>query len=395
MRSLSGLLPACVAFAASFALLGPASAAAEGTGGISGTVIEFTESEDIVPLANIEVTAYEAAGNESPVGFATTGTGGTYDIAGLAAGSYKVVFSPSFGSALNYVTQYYDGESSSASAKTVSVTQEATTSGIGAELRVGGIVEGTVTDAATHQPLADVLVSASDPGGAEVLGGFVETNASGEYTIRGLASGSYDLEFEYFSETAGAPEYITQTENGVAVMQEHTTPGIDAALVRRPPVRTVSSVALSSPAVTIATPAAPASSAPAPAPVLALSSTKLVVSGGSARMPLACANAACKGTIELTERVVVKHRKGKKTTSKKTTVVLAKGSYSLAAGQKATIAVHLTAKGNSTLAKTKLHKRSATASMTVTGGTTVKKSVLLSESAPGKTAPGKHKGRHG
>jgi len=488
MRSLRGLLPACIAFAASLALLGPASAAAaEGTGGISGkvteasspstsiegvavhvyteggeivgsastvasgeytveglapgsytvrfdpsglnyvaqyykespslsaatsvtigvegetqtgidaelseggqisgTVIEYTTSEDIIPLQNIEVTAYEATGSESPVGFAVTSAGGTYDIPGLATGSYEVMFSPSFGSALNYVTQYYEGKSSPVTAKPVSVTQGATTSAINAEMRVGGIIEGTVTDAATHQPLADVLVTASDPSDPEVMGGFVETNASGEYTIRGLASGSYDLEFEYFSETAGAPEYITQTDDGVVVTQEHTTPAIDAALVPRPPIRTTRSVASSSPAATITPTVAPAS--PASAPVLTLSSTKLVVSGASARVPIECANAACRGTIELTERVVVKHRKGKKTTSKKTTVVLAKGSYSLAAGQKATIVVRLTAKGNSTLAKTKRHKRSVTASTTVTGGTTVKKSVLLSESAPAK-----HKGHH-
>ena len=354
-------------------------------GRISGTVIEYTTSEDIIPLANIEVTAYEATGSESPLGFAVTSAGGTYDIAGLATGSYKVMFSPTFGSALNYVTQYYEGQSSSATAKTVSVAQGATTSAINAQMRVGGIIEGTVTDAATHQPLGDVLVSASDPGGAEVPGGFVETNAGGEYTIRGLQSGSYNVEFEYFSEIAGAPEYIAQTDDGVAVTQEHTTPAIDAALVPRPPVRTASPVASSSLVATITPTVAPASSAPTP--VLTLSSTKLVVSGGSVRVPIACANAACKGTIELTGQVVVKHRKGKKTTSKKTTVVLAKGSYSLAAGQKATIVVHLSAQANSAFAE--LRKRSATASMTVTGGTTVKKSVLLSESGPAK-----HKGSH-
>jgi hypothetical protein len=381
---------------ASFSAASPVTIAGEGEtqvgidaelsqgGQISGTVVEYTTSEDMPPLANIEVTAYEAAGSEAPVGFATTSAGGTYDIAGLATGSYKMMFSPSFGSALNYVTQYYEGKSSSATAKTVSVTQGATTSAINAQMRVGGIIEGTVSDAATHQPLADVLVSASDPSDSEVLGGFAETNASGEYTIRGLASGSYDLEFEYFSETAGAPEYITQTDDGVAVTQEHTTPAINAALVPRPPARTAGSVASSTPAAITST-VAPAS----PAPVLTLSSTKLVISGGSVRVPIACASAACGGTIELTEQVVVKHRKGKKTTTKRSTVLLAKGSYSLAAGQKMTIVVHLTANAIRTLATANPHKRSATAVVTVTGGTTVKKSVLLSESAPAK-----HKGRH-
>jgi len=64
--------------------------------------------------------------------------------------------------------------------------------------------------------------------------------------------------------------------------------------------------------------------------------------------------------------------------------VLAKGSYSLAAGKKATIVVRLTAAGKSALAKAKGHKLSAKASVTVTGGTTVKKSVALSQAGKKK-----------
>jgi Carboxypeptidase regulatory-like domain len=383
----------------SFAAATPVTIAAEGEaqtgidaklsegGQISGTVIEFTESEDIIPLQSIEVTAYEAAGSESLVGFATTGAGGTYDIAGLPTGSYKVMFSPTFGSALNYVTQYYEGKSSSATAKPVSVTQGATTSGIGAEMRVGGIIEGTVTDSTTHQPLANVVVSASAPSGSELAGGFAETNGSGEYAIRGLASGSYDLDFEYFAEGAGAPEYITQTDHGVAVTQGSTTPQVNAALLPRPPIPT--GVFTPKALLAAVTLTGPVGSSPPAVPAVKLSSTKIGVIGGSARVPIACASAACKGAIELTEQVVVKHRKGKKTTSKKTTVVLAKGSYSLAAGKSATIVVRLTAKGKSTLAKAKHHSSAAKAGVTVTGGKTVTGAVLLSE-----TAPAKRKAKH-
>jgi hypothetical protein len=115
-------------------------------------------------------------------------------------------------------------------------------------------------------------------------------------------------------------------------------------------------------------------------PAVTVSSAKVVVSGGSARVPIACANAACAGAIELTGQISVKGKKK----AKKKTVVLAKGSYSLAAGKKATIVVRLTAAGKSALAKAKGHKLSAKASVTVTGGTTVKKSVALSQAGKKK-----------
>ncbi len=348
-------------------------------GQITGTVVEFTEGKAVVPLESVEVRAYEATGSEPLVGFATTGVAGTYDIAGLATGSYKVMFAPAFGSALNFVTQYYEDAASSATATPVSVTQGTTTTAVGAEMRVGGIIEGTVTDAATHQPVANVVVSASSPGHPEVTGGLAETNGNGEYAIRGLQSGSYDLEFEYFPEGAGAPEYITQTQLGVGVAQGSTTSPVDAALLPRPPVSNELFTPKSPlPAIIRA---GPPSTSAATVPVIRLSSTKIGVAGGAASVPLACAKAACKGTITLTGQVVVKHRKGKRTISKTTTVVLGRGSYSLAAGTSSTVALRLTSKGKIMLAKGRGHSSSAKASVTVTGGRTVSGSVQLHETA--------------
>lgn len=56
-------------------------------------------------------------------------------------------------------------------------------------------------------------------------------------------------------------------------------------------------------------------------PAVTVSSAKVVVSGGSARVPIACAGGACVGTIELTGQVAVK---GKGKQGKKKTVVLGK-----------------------------------------------------------------------
>ncbi len=122
-------------------------------------------------------------------------------------------------------------------------------------------------------------------------------------------------------------------------------------------------------------------------PAVTVSKAKIVVSGGSARVPIACANAACAGPIELTGQIAVKG-KGKKKAKKKT-VVLGKGSYSLAAGKSATIVVRLAAAGKSALATAKGHKLSGKAGVTVTGGVTITKPVVLSEAA--KKA--KHKGK--
>jgi hypothetical protein len=113
-------------------------------------------------------------------------------------------------------------------------------------------------------------------------------------------------------------------------------------------------------------------------PAVTLSSSKIAVSGAAAKVPIACANATCKGTIELTGQVTVKS-KGKK--AKRKTVTLAKGSYTLAAGKKATVSVRVTAAGKSALAAAKAHRLSGKANATVTGGTTVKKSVVVSEAA--------------
>ena len=121
-------------------------------------------------------------------------------------------------------------------------------------------------------------------------------------------------------------------------------------------------------------------------PAVTVSSTKIVVSGGSARVSVACANATCAGTIELTGQIAVKGKGRKKT--KKKTVVLAKGSYSLAAGKSATITVRLTAAGNSALAKARRHRLSGKVSVTVIGGITAQKPVVLSGATKRK---GKHK----
>lgn len=117
-------------------------------------------------------------------------------------------------------------------------------------------------------------------------------------------------------------------------------------------------------------------------PHLALSSSKVLVSAaGAAGVSLSCANASCSGTVELTEQISVKVRKGGKTTTRKQTLVLGKGSYSLATGHGATIVVHLTAAARAALAKAAHHRLTGEVVATVVGGATVKGTVALSAAA--------------
>jgi hypothetical protein len=411
-------------------------------GKLEGTVIELTASEDIIPLKGIEVVVYPADESRSPVGYATTGAHGEYAVVGLATGFYKVRFSPGFESSLNYVTQFYEGASSLASAKPVSVTQQETTPGINAEMHVGGMIEGTVTDATTHAPLADAEVAAI--GAGEVEYGYALTNSSGQYTIAGLPTGAYRVEFadsryiaQYYNDQ---PTFASATS--VAVLEGAATAGINAALVPKAPFNTAAPVAsgtpvagqtlscstgswTGSPAPTytyawlrdgVAIPSAttgtyvvqsadigngltckitatnkngsaaavsntlivsvPSAPPPTPKPEIRLLSARLSAFGAAVRVPLACANANCTGTIELTKRVAVKRRRGHRTLMK--TLILGRGSYSLAAGRTATIAAHLTATGMRVLAGGRRERRvPLTIVVSLAGGPTVQRSIVV------------------
>jgi hypothetical protein len=104
----------------------------------------------------------------------------------------------------------------------------------------------------------------------------------------------------------------------------------------------------------------------------------VLVSGGSATVHIICSDAACAGSGELTVQIVVKHRKGKKTVSRKQTLVLAKGSYSLAAGQGGTLVLRLTAAGKQRLAHVKHDPLAVKLTLSVQGSKTIAKSVTAS-----------------
>lgn len=361
-------------------------------GKISGTVKNGSHEG----LEKIAVTAYPAAGGEEFAGgFASTGRNGEYVITGLPSGSYEVEFAPAPGSGLDFAPQFWEERSSFSTANTVPVTEGATTAEINATLQPGGEISGRVVDAVTHAPVEDVSVFAEDVG-EELFSALAVTNANGEYEITGLAGGSYRVEFS--GESEGGIEYAPQYYNGesslasanlIEVRPGSPLSGINASLVQASPrVEIVAPVASTlSPTAAPAShpPPSPSPSPSPPAPVIALSTTKLVVSGSSAKVGIACASAPCSGAIEVSEQVVVKQREGKRTISRREAVVLARGSYVLAAGHSGTFKITFTATGRSKLAGASHHRLSATLEASVAGGRSAEGAVAVSEASSKRT----------
>jgi hypothetical protein len=201
-------------------------------GQITGTVTAIATN---TTLAGICVQAYDGGG--AVVASTQTNSSGVYTLSALPTGSYQVGFAdcnagPDF--AGTYVTQYYNGKATLASADPVAVTAGRTTSGISAAMVTHGQITGTVTDSATGAPLAGICLDIFDSGGGISQ---TSTNASGVYTTIHLMPGSYRVGFNLgCSDSAYATQYYNDQPtlagaDPVTVSDGTTTSGINAALV--------------------------------------------------------------------------------------------------------------------------------------------------------------------
>ena len=178
-------------------------AVAPTTGAIEGQVRNAVTD---LPQANVRVWAL-TAGTSSVVGQATTNPFGGYLISGLAPGNYVLFTTNSLG----LVDEVYNNIPCAVSpcdldrGTPVPVTAGATTANRNFLLDPGGRVTGRVTDAATGAGVAGVQVSlyaAQASGPRFVRGG--TSNASGDYTVEGLATG------QYFAFTTNAGGYTNE-----------------------------------------------------------------------------------------------------------------------------------------------------------------------------------------
>jgi cytochrome oxidase assembly protein ShyY1 len=174
----------------------------------------------LVSATNTTSGAYYSGGS--------TQSDGSYTIVALPTGSYKLQFQAN---TTGYITQWYNNKTSSTLADVVTVTAESAISGINATLAMGGTITGKVNNT-SGTGIANISVNATANGGS--INSAVSTKSDGSYTIVGLPTGIYKVQFQ------GASGYVSQWYNNkksseladaVAVTAGATTSGINATLI--------------------------------------------------------------------------------------------------------------------------------------------------------------------
>lgn len=165
--------------------------AAEGI--ITGKV---TKSDGTTGIPDISVVAENSSGFSRDE---ITDNNGNYTIDKLPAGTYIVT-----GVDLNYTLSENGGNV---------VTAGSTISGVNL-VGVNGKISGTVTKSDGITPIEGVIVCAEDSSGEFVTDDI--TDSSGNYELKGLATGSYTVEAE-------RPEGLIAEVSGVSVMDGQTT----------------------------------------------------------------------------------------------------------------------------------------------------------------------------
>jgi 5-hydroxyisourate hydrolase-like protein (transthyretin family) len=196
---------------------------------IQGTVTDESGSN---PLPGVDVYAYRSngTGGWDYVSQATTMADGSYNLGGLAVGTYRIQFSNSDGLLQQ---EYFDDTPDFNSATDVSVGSAVTLSGYDASLAAAGRIEGTITDdSATGVPDIDIVVYRYNDAGSyweEHAYGYTDSN--GDYSVGGLPAGSYRVGSRDNSGTYGDVYYINATDvdsaDDVGVTAGSITSGIN------------------------------------------------------------------------------------------------------------------------------------------------------------------------
>ncbi len=182
---------------------------------ITGTVMNASG----VGLRNIEVAAFERNdfGDWDRVGDASTGIDGHYDLGGLAAGCYRIMFRDNSG---DYVSEYYNNAPTIDLGDNVFVRAGAPTTGVDAMLALASHITGVVRGAGPGAGGLDgihvnALRYTGDGDWAWEWVNGVQTAADGSYDLGGLPAGRYRIQF---SDDSG--NYVTQYFNNAPTIDE-------------------------------------------------------------------------------------------------------------------------------------------------------------------------------
>ncbi len=169
--------------------------------------------EGVGALDNVPVTVYNSEGSQVASGYSNAA--GSYTTRpGLMNGSYRI----EFGDSGAFNGEYYSDKPSLEAATALVVSAPTVQSGINATLARGGSIGGKVVSAATGLPIVGAQVSANGPGDS----GYDYTDASGNYLIDGLASGSYSVNVE-----TPSGQNLISIEQTAAVTAPGATAGVN------------------------------------------------------------------------------------------------------------------------------------------------------------------------
>jgi hypothetical protein len=264
---------------------------------------------------------------------------GQYTISGLPSGEFKVAFFDGPG----YAIQAYNGKSSSSEANPVSVS-------------AGGVTTGI--DAALEPLLEPVNTALPTISGAPAVGSNL-TCSNGSWT----ANPSPSFTYSWFRDSTLIEHSTVGTYTVQAADEGHTLTCRVTAL------NTQGTAIASSAGLAIPVPPPPPPP-PAPTPTVTIASSHLVVSKHQISIRLECNHAACRGTVELTVQIETARHVGHRRVLRKTKLVLAKGSFSLAAGASATVVLHLTVAGIERLKSARSHPLAAQITTSIQSGNT-------------------------
>jgi 5-hydroxyisourate hydrolase-like protein (transthyretin family) len=159
-------------------------------GKITGQV---TAAVGATPVDNVYIWAYTSTTSTSWEEYANTDASGVYTITDLLSGTYYLKFDPPYGT--GYLTEYYNDKRSLATADAIPVAFNLVVSNTNAALDTGGIITGHVTAAAGGTPIQNVSVYVYTSTTSTSAMAYGDTDATGAYTITGLATGYYYLQF--------------------------------------------------------------------------------------------------------------------------------------------------------------------------------------------------------
>jgi len=183
---------------------------------VTASIVSGTVRSGGAGVGNVRVYIYNVDGG----GFVSAGNvlsaaNGTYSLTKLAAAQYKVRFLDSAGT---YAEQYYNIKVDATTANAIAVPAASTVAGIDASLTVSCSISGKVTAHEGGANLANIRAYAYRYNGTTYASwSSVLTDASGNYTLGRLPTGSYKIRF-----VDSTGKYIDRYYNEVATLAAAT-----------------------------------------------------------------------------------------------------------------------------------------------------------------------------